>query len=126
MAREVLRCDLALVQAVVAESKRRMSFDQLVTLCSRQSAPLAQTRVNSGHQCPPMTSKFLDLELIQDSDLLAEIAAEMVSVGRVLICEGCRDVEALITGFLVFESREQAWPLCGDCISLLSPLHIMV
>ncbi len=69
-----------------------------------------------------MKSEFLDLGLIRDSELVAAVCAEMTSIGRILICQRCSDVEALIIAFLVFEHNEQAWPLCGRCVRKL-PHH---
>jgi hypothetical protein len=66
-----------------------------------------------------MRSEFLDLELIWDFQTVAAVCAELISIGRILICHGCGDAEALIAAFLVFEQAEEAWPLCGSCLSEL-------
>jgi len=62
-----------------------------------------------------MKSDLVDLELVDDSETVAAICAELNSMGQVLVCYGCGDVEALIVGFLVLDHKEQAWALCGKC-----------
>jgi len=76
------------------------------------------------HSCPSrwaagMMADFLDLELVDDREIVAALAAETSSFGRLLICHGCGDVEALIVAFLVLEQEEKAWPLCGRCVRML-------
>jgi hypothetical protein len=66
-----------------------------------------------------MRSESLDLELIRDSEIVTAVCAEIISIGRILICEGCGDVDALIIAFLVFSRAEEAWPLCGTCLRKL-------
>ena len=60
-------------------------------------------------QCP-------NIEWIQNRDLITQVWAQLSSLGQLLICHGCGDVEALIVGFLVHEQCEQAWALCGPCV----------
>jgi lipid-binding SYLF domain-containing protein len=55
-----------------------------------------------GYEC-------LDLELIQNREIVTVVYAETSSLGQLLICHGCGDVEAVIVGFLVDEQSEQAW-----------------
>jgi len=66
-----------------------------------------------------MMRDCVDLELVEDREIVAAVSAQMGSVGRLLICYGCGDVEALIVGFLVREQEEKAWPLCGRCMRML-------
>jgi len=66
-------------------------------------------------------SECLEMELIQNDELVAAVRAEISSLGLLLICDGCDDLEALIAGFLASEQNEQAWPLCRSCIRKLSP-----
>jgi hypothetical protein len=63
-----------------------------------------------------MTDEYLDLELVQNREIVAAIRGAISSQGRLLICHGCDDVEAVIVGFLVHEQSEQAWALCGSCV----------
>jgi hypothetical protein len=50
------------------------------------------------------------------------VYAETSSLGQLLICHGCGDVEAVIVGFLVHEQSEKAWALCGLCVQQM-PLY---
>jgi hypothetical protein len=52
-------------------------------------------------------SDLVDLELLDDSETVAAICAELNSMGKVLVCYGCGDVEALIVGFLVLDHKKQ-------------------
>jgi hypothetical protein len=63
-----------------------------------------------------MKSAFGDLELILNREVVSAIFAQVNSLGRLLICDGCGDVEAVIMGFLVLDRIEQAWALCGACV----------
>ena len=63
-----------------------------------------------------MRSEFRSLDLIQNREIATAIFIEMSSVGQLLICHGCDDVEAVIVAFLVHEQREQAWALSGTCL----------
>jgi hypothetical protein len=69
-----------------------------------------------------MTDEYLDLKLVQNREIVTAIWDSISSLGRLLICHGCNDVEAVIVGFLVHEQSEQAWALCGSCVWNL-PLH---
>jgi hypothetical protein len=66
-----------------------------------------------------MKSEFPDIELIQNRGIVTAVFAEMSSLGQLLICHGCDDVEAVIVGFLVLEQSEQAFALCGSCVRKL-------
>jgi hypothetical protein len=66
-----------------------------------------------------MKCECLDLEWIQDRDIVTAVCAEVSSLGQLLICHGCNDVEALVVGLLVHEQSEQAWALCGPCVRKL-------
>ena len=69
-----------------------------------------------------MRSEFPRLDLIQNREIATAIFIEMSSLGQLLICHGCDDVEAVIVGFLVHDQSEQAWALCGSCVENL-PLY---
>ena len=69
-----------------------------------------------------MESDLIDVRLIRDSETIAAICSDVSSTGRLLICHGCGDVEALVIGFLLLDNDEQAWALCGTCMRKL-PLH---
>ena len=47
--------------------------------------------------------------------LVAAICAKLKSIGQLLVCYRCGDIEALIVSFLVLDHKEQAWALCGKC-----------
>ena len=66
-----------------------------------------------------MKSEFSDIELIQDREIVTAVLVEMSSLGQLLICHGCDDVEAVIVGFLVLDQSERALALCGSCIRKL-------
>jgi hypothetical protein len=68
-----------------------------------------------------MTDEYLDLTLVQNREIVRAIWGATSSLGRLLICHGCDDVEAVIVGFLVDKQSEQAWPLCGSCVRNLPP-----
>jgi len=63
-----------------------------------------------------METEFLDFDLIRDAEFIAEVCAEAASLGWILICQRCANIEALITVFLVCDRDEQAWPLCEVCL----------
>jgi hypothetical protein len=65
---------------------------------------------------------LLDAWLIQDHETIAQVCAEIGSAGRMLICHGCSQIEAVIVGFLVLDDEQEAWALCGLCIRQ-PPLH---
>jgi hypothetical protein len=69
-----------------------------------------------------MESDLIDVRLIRDSETIAAICSDVSSTGRLLICHGCGDVEALVVGFLLLDNDQQAWALCGMCMRKL-PLH---
>ena len=69
-----------------------------------------------------MESDLIDVRLIRDSETVAAIRSDVSSTGRLLICHGCGDVEALVIGFLLLDNDQQAWALCGMCMRKL-PLH---
>ena len=54
---------------------------------------------------------------------MAQLCAEIGSAGRLLICHGCSEIEAVIVGLLVLDGDEEAWALCGLCIRKL-PLQV--
>ena len=66
-----------------------------------------------------MRSEFSEIELIQNREIVTAVFAEMSSLGWLLICHGCDDVEAVIVGFLVLDQSEQGWALCGPCVRKL-------
>lgn len=66
-----------------------------------------------------MNNNLVDVCLIGDAATVAAICDELSSSGSLLVCNGCRDIEALITGVLVIEHDEEAWALCGACIRKL-------
>ena len=69
-----------------------------------------------------MKSDLIDVRLIRDCETVAAICSDVSSTGRLLICHGCGDVEALVIGFLLLDNDQQAWALCGMCMRKL-PLH---
>ena len=69
-----------------------------------------------------MKSDLIDVRLIRDCETVAAISSDVTSTGRLLICHGCGDVEALVVGFLLLDNDQQAWALCGTCMRKL-PLH---
>ncbi|MGH7933636.1 MAG: hypothetical protein ACREQN_10780 [Candidatus Binataceae bacterium] len=69
-----------------------------------------------------MNADLMDVALINDAASVATVCAEARADGNLLICHGCGDVEALITGILVVDDTEEAWVLCGLCMRKL-PLH---
>lgn len=74
-----------------------------------------------GHRLPRFAVKMnlVDVGLLRDAETVAAIGAEIRASGRLLICHGCRDVEALITGLLVPAGDKEAWALCGACMGKL-------
>ena len=66
-----------------------------------------------------MNNDLVDVGLIGDAATVAAICAEVSSSGSLLVCNGCRDIEAPIAGVLVIDHDEEAWALCGPCIRKL-------
>jgi hypothetical protein len=66
-----------------------------------------------------MKNDLVDVCLIGETVLVAAICHEVGSSGALLVCNGCRDIEALIAGILVIEDDKEAWALCGACIRKL-------
>jgi hypothetical protein len=66
-----------------------------------------------------MKNDLVDVGLIGDTVVVAAICHELGSSGALLVCNGCRDIEALIAGILVIEDDKEAWALCGACIRRL-------
>lgn len=73
-----------------------------------------------------MDSRLMEASLIRDHSILATLNAQFDSLGSVLICNGCCDLEALIVALLVIEETQEAWPLCGECLRQLSPVGQIV
>jgi len=69
-----------------------------------------------------MKSDLMEVWLIRDCETVAALCSDVSSTGRLLICHGCGDVEALVVGILLLDNDQQAWALCGTCIRKL-PLH---
>jgi hypothetical protein len=67
-----------------------------------------------------MNNDLVDVGLIGDAVVVAAICREVGSGGALLVCNGCRNIEALIAGILVIDKDEEAWALCGTCIQKLS------
>jgi hypothetical protein len=63
-----------------------------------------------------MKSEFSGFELIQNCETVNTVFAEISSLGQLLICHGCNDVEAVIVAFLIRDQSEQAWALSGSCL----------
>jgi hypothetical protein len=63
-----------------------------------------------------MENECLDLELIRNRDVITAIWLETSSLGQLLVCHGCSDVDAVIVAFLVSEESREAWALCGSCL----------
>ena len=51
---------------------------------------------------------LVDVGLIGDAATVAAICAEVSSSGSLLVCNGCRDIEAPIAGVLVIDHHEEA------------------
>jgi hypothetical protein len=73
-----------------------------------------------------MENTCLDVEFIQNRDIVSAVCAEIRSLGLLLICTGCDDIEAVIMAFLVSETKKEAWPLCGSCAQKVSRLGEIV
>ena len=75
------------------------------------------------YECRPTADlsqgRALSTELIQNREIVAAVWAEVGTLGQLLVCHGCDDVEAVIVAFLVDEQSEQAWALCGSCVRAL-------
>src|SRR5690349_13568445 len=57
-----------------------------------------------------MESMCLDFEFIQNCGIVANVCAELRSLGFVVVCTGCDDLEAVFIAFLVSEAKKEAWP----------------
>jgi hypothetical protein len=66
-----------------------------------------------------MNNDVVDVGLIGDAVSVAAICQEVGSCGALLVCNGCRNIEALIAGILVIDKDKEAWALCGTCIRKL-------
>jgi hypothetical protein len=66
-----------------------------------------------------MNDRLIDVNLISDNPTMAALTTELSSLGGIMICDGCGDIEAPIAGLLVIEQDEEAWPLCGKCLQRL-------
>jgi len=73
-----------------------------------------------------MDSRLIEVNLIRDRSILTTLNAHFGSIGSVLICNGCCDLEASIVALLVIEETQEAWPLCGECLRQLSPIGQIV
>lgn len=77
---------------------------------------------NSGIEAGSADTKKPDLVnigLVRDMETIAAICADIRVAGKLLVCHGCGDLEALIAGFLVLADDEEAWALCGACLRRL-------
>jgi len=61
--------------------------------------------------------ELLDVELMSDCDSLARLSKVARAHGRLLICHRCRDIDSVIAGVLIIHDRDEAWVLCGPCLS---------
>lgn len=66
-----------------------------------------------------MKEQLIDVCLIRDNSTLNALTTEVGSIGQLMVCCGCRDLEARIEGVLMIEQEEEAWPLCGECLRRL-------
>ena len=66
-----------------------------------------------------MESRLIEGSLIRDRSILTTLNAHLGSVGSVLICNGCCDLEAPVVALLVIERDQEVWPLCGECLRQL-------
>ena len=73
-----------------------------------------------------MESMCLDFEFIQNFEIVASVCAELRSLGLLVVCTGCDDIEALVIAFLVSEPKKEAWPLCGSCARHVSQLGVLM
>jgi hypothetical protein len=62
---------------------------------------------------------LVDIGLIVEAETVVAVSDAIRSSGRLLVCHGCGDLEALIIGFLVIDGDEEAWALCGNCMRKL-------
>ena len=60
-----------------------------------------------------MKNDLVDVGLIGDTVVVAAICHEVGSSGALLVCNGCRDIEALIAGILVIEDDKEPGP-CAE------------
>lgn len=73
-----------------------------------------------------METTCQDLEFIQNREIVAAVNAETRSLGLLLICTGCDDVEATVEAFLVSEAKKEAWALCGSCARQMSQFSAVI
>jgi hypothetical protein len=73
-----------------------------------------------------MESMYLDFEFIQNCEIVANVCAELRSLGFVVVCTGGDDIEAVVIAFLVSEAKKEAWPLCGSCARQVSQLGVLM
>jgi hypothetical protein len=73
-----------------------------------------------------MKDDLVDVGLIGDAVAVAAICQEVGAGGALLVCNDCRNIEALIAGILVIDKDKEAWALCGTCIRKASqePSHV--
>ncbi len=65
-----------------------------------------------------MDDDLIDVVFVRDTAAVNTICTE-VGEGTLLVCNGCGDIEALITGVVIIDDAEEAWVLCGGCIRKL-------
>jgi hypothetical protein len=58
----------------------------------------------------------MQVRLTRDRTTIAATCAAAGYTGSSLICHGCANVAAPITGLLVADADEEAWALCPDCL----------
>ena len=73
-----------------------------------------------------MESTCADFEFVQNCEVVAAVCAEIRSLGLLVVCTGCDDVEAVVIAFLVSDATKEAWPLCGSCARQVSQLGVLM
>jgi hypothetical protein len=67
-----------------------------------------------------MKDDLVDVGLIGDAVAVAAICQEVGASGALLVCNGSRNIEALIDGIVVIDKDKEAWALCGTYIRKVS------
>lgn len=66
-----------------------------------------------------MNERLINVTLISDNSILAAVSADFRSLGGMMICNGCGDLDTPIVALLVIEQDEEVWPFCGECLQRL-------
>lgn len=63
----------------------------------------------------------ISLDLIDDSEMLAQLNADACASGELLVCGRCGSQNEIIVGVMVFRPTNLAVLLCGPCWGRLPP-----